>query len=155
MNPVAFLIVFLGSGLGGILRHGINQLFPTSDTAMPYGLIVINITGSILLGLLAGYFSFKGEASQHWRLFLATGICGGYTTFSGFSQETVLIAERGQLSLAGLYVIVSVTLSVAGFMAGLWAMRQLGRRGAAHQTWQSENAYAINTPFTNSREGVP
>ena len=125
MNPIAYLIVFLGSGLGGALRLGMNQLLPQTGSDFPYGLIVVNVSGSILLGFLAGYFGFKSEASQPWRLFLATGICGGYTTFSGFSQETVLIAERGQLTFAGLYVVVSVTLSVAGFIAGLWAMRQM------------------------------
>jgi len=126
MNPVPYLIVFLGAGLGGALRHGVNQLVSQwLGTNFPYGILFINITGSMLLGFLAGYFAFKGEASQHWRLFLTTGLCGGYTTFSTFSQDTVLIADRGQMAMAALYVSLSLFLSLLGFFAGLWTMRQM------------------------------
>ena len=66
------------------------------------------------MGLIAGYLAFKGEASQPWRLFLMTGILGGYTTFSAFSLDTALLYERGELGLAALYVLGSVVLSIAG-----------------------------------------
>ena len=89
------------------------------------GILLINISGSLLLGLLGGYFAFKGEASQHWRLFLTVGICGGYTTFSTFSQDAALMIERGQLSVAAVYIIASVMLSVLAFFVGMWIMRQL------------------------------
>jgi CrcB protein len=126
MKLIPYLIIFLGSGLGGMLRHGVNQV--VSDRFgmdFPFGILIINISGSLLLGLLAGYFAYKGEVSHHWQLFLTVGICGGYTTFSTFSQNTALLIERGQLSLSALYVVLSVTISVIGFFGGLWAMRQL------------------------------
>ena len=74
-------------------------------TAFPYHTFIINITGSIVMGLIAGYLAFKGEASQPWRLFLMTGILGGYTTFSAFSLDTALLYERGEIGLALFYVL--------------------------------------------------
>lgn len=127
MNTMAYLIVFLGAGLGGAARHGINQFVTgVAGAQFPFGIIAINITGSLLLGLLSGYFAFKGDESGSWRLFLTTGLCGGYTTFSTFSQDTVALIERGQPGMAAAYVSLSVILSVAAFFIGLWAMRQLG-----------------------------
>ena len=75
------------------------------------------------MGLTAGYLAFKGDPSQHWRLFLMTGILGGYTTFSAFSLDTVLLYERGELGLAVVYVLGSVVLSIAGLFAGLALVR--------------------------------
>ena len=81
--------------------------------------------GSFLMGLLAGYFAFKGEASQAWRLFFMTGILGGYTTFSAFSLDSVLLFERGQMGLAAFYIVASVVLSITGLFAGLALVRYL------------------------------
>ncbi|MEA2975394.1 MAG: fluoride exporter [Alphaproteobacteria bacterium] len=117
---MAYLIVFLGGGLGASLRHGINLLTARAfGPAFPYGTLTVNITGSIVMGLIAGYFALKGDASQHWRLFLTTGILGGYTTFSAFSLDVALLYERGEIGLAALYVVASVLLSIAGLFAGL------------------------------------
>jgi CrcB protein len=77
------------------------------------------------MGLLAGYFAFKGDASQSWRLFLTTGILGGYTTFSAFSLDSALLYERGELGFAALYVLLSVGLSIGGLFAGLALVRHL------------------------------
>jgi CrcB protein len=122
---MGFLVVFLGGGIGAALRHGVNlisaRLFGTS---FPYGTLFENVSGSLVMGLLAGYFAFKGDASQHWRLFLTTGILGGYTTFSAFSLEVALLYEHDKLGLAALYALLSVILSVAGLFAGLWLVRQ-------------------------------
>lgn len=124
---MGFLYVFIGGGLGAALRHGINLLVGrTLGTAFPYSTLLINITGSAVMGLIAGYFAFKGDASQHWRLFLTTGILGGYTTFSAFSLDTVLLYERGEIALAALYVALSVVLSIVGLMIGLAIVRQAG-----------------------------
>ena len=83
----------------------------------------VNITGSTVMGLIAGYLAFKGEASQPWRVFLMTGILGGYTTFSAFSLDAALLYERGELGLALAYVLGSVVLSIAGLFAGLALVR--------------------------------
>ncbi|HXC37593.1 MAG TPA: fluoride efflux transporter CrcB [Burkholderiales bacterium] len=119
-----YLIVFAGAGVGGAMRHGMNELVSNlAGTRFPWGIMAINVSGSLLLGLFAGYFAFKGEASQHWRLFLTTGICGGYTTFSTFSLDTVLLWERGEATMAIVYVVASVLISIAALVLGMWAMR--------------------------------
>jgi len=93
-------------------------------TAFPWHTLIENVTGSLVMGLLAGYFAFKGgDASQHWRLFLTTGILGGYTTFSAFSLDAVLLYERGETALAALYVLASVALAIGGLVAGLAMVR--------------------------------
>ena len=122
---MGYLIVFLGGGLGAILRHGSNlagmrMLGPN----FPYATIFVNVFGSLLMGLIVGYFAFKGDASQNWRLFLTTGILGGFTTFSAFSLDAVLLYERGNIGGASLYVLASVILSIVGLIAGLWMVRQ-------------------------------
>lgn len=121
---MSYILVFFGGGLGASLRHAINVgCARVCGTNFPYGTFVINITGSLVMGLIAGYLAFKGEASQPWRLFLMTGILGGYTTFSAFSLDTVLLYERGELGLAALYVVSSVVLSIAGLVTGLALIR--------------------------------
>jgi CrcB protein len=121
---MGYAIVFLGGGLGAALRHGINLgAARWLGPAFPFGTLIINVSGSLLMGLIAGYFAFRGDASQHWRLFLTTGILGGYTTFSAFSLDAALLYERGEVSLAAVYVLGSVVLSIAGLFAGLWLAR--------------------------------
>ena len=120
-----YLLVFLGAGLGGALRHAANEFTLRSfGSTYPFSTLAVNIVGSFAMGLLAGYFAFRGEAGQVWRLFLATGVLGGFTTFSAFSLEVVLLYERGAVMQAALYIVLSVALSVAGLMLGLWCFRQ-------------------------------
>ena len=121
---MGYLIVFLGGGLGAATRHGINLATArVLGIAFPYGTLLINITGSFIMGLVAAYFAFKGGASQHWRLFFTTGILGGYTTFSAFSLDAALLYERGQIGMAALYVIASGAISIVGLFAGLALVR--------------------------------
>jgi CrcB protein len=121
-----YLLVFIGGGLGSSLRHTISVASARAlGTAFPYHTFIINITGSIIMGLVAGYLAFKGGPSQHWRLFLMTGVLGGYTSFSAFSLDAALLYERGQIALALLYVLGSVVLSIAGLFAGLALVRHL------------------------------
>ena len=122
---MGFLIVFLGGGLGAALRHGVNLASARLlGVAFPYATLIENVSGSLVMGLLAAYFAFKGDASQHWRLFMTTGILGGYTTFSAFSLDAALLYERGEYSLALVYVLASVLLSIGGLFAGLALVRQ-------------------------------
>jgi CrcB protein len=122
----AYLVVFLGAGIGGAMRHGVNvaaaALF---GPGFPFGTLCVNIAGSLVMGLLAEWFALKFDPGQHWRLFLTTGILGGFTTFSAFSLDTALLYERGEPGLAALYVILSVLLSVGGLFAGLWLVRAM------------------------------
>ena len=121
-----YLLVFIGGGLGSSLRHLINVVSTRSlGTAFPFHTFIINITGSTVMGLIAGYLAFRGEATQSWRLFLMTGVLGGYTTFSAFSLDAALLYERGEIALALFYVLGSVVLSLAGLFAGLALFRHL------------------------------
>jgi CrcB protein len=124
----AYLLVFLGAGIGGALRHGVNVgCARMCGTAFPWGTLTVNVVGSFIMGALAGWLAFKaGEGwSQPLRLFLTTGILGGFTTFSAFSLDAVLIWERGQAGLAATYVAASVVLSIAGLVAGLGLIRAI------------------------------
>src|SRR5580693_70244 len=121
-----YLLVFIGGGLGSVLRHIVNVACAKCiGTTFPWGTFIINITGSTVMGLIAGYLAFKGAAAQPWRLFLMTGILGGYTTFSAFSLDTAVLYERGEIGLALFYVLGSVVFSIAGLFAGLALVRHL------------------------------
>jgi CrcB protein len=118
-----YLVVFLGAGAGGVLRHAVNRTALFFASPFPWSTLVINVTGCLAMGLLAGWLAFRGESGQTLRLFLATGILGGYTTFSAFSLDAALLWERGQFWGAAFYVGGSVVLSIASMFVGLAVMR--------------------------------
>lgn len=119
-----YLIVFLGAGLGGAMRHSVNRFAAyLFGVAFPFGTLTVNIVGSFLMGVLAGYFAFRGELSQEVRLFLTTGALGGFTTFSTFSLDTISLWERGQWMAAVIYVVASLVLAIVGLFAGLMLVR--------------------------------
>jgi CrcB protein len=123
-RAMTYLIVFLGGGLGAALRHGVNLAAARLlGSAFPYATMIENVSGSLAMGLLAGYFAFRGGIPQHWQLFLTTGILGGYTTFSTYSLDAALLYERGALGLAALYVLGSVVAAIGGLFAGLAIVR--------------------------------
>lgn len=121
---MGYLVVFFGAGIGGALRHGVNlasaKLF---GFEFPYGTVIVNIVGSLAMGLLAGYFAFRTGIPQHMRLFLTTGILGGFTTFSAFSLDAALLMERHAYWSAALYVAGSVVLSLVALFVGLSLFR--------------------------------
>jgi fluoride exporter len=118
------LLVFIGSGIGGVARLLLNNLITgLAGSGFPWGILTINVLGSTAIGLVAGWYAYRGDASAATRLFLTTGILGGFTTFSAFSLDTALLYERGQPGLAALYVAASVLLSLLGLFVGLWAIR--------------------------------
>lgn len=122
----AFLIVFLGAGIGGAMRHGVNTACAQwCGTAFPWGTVTVNVVGSFLMGAIAGWFAFRaaGGIGQHARLFLTTGVLGGFTTFSAFSLDALLLWERGQIGPATAYVLGSVMVSIAALAAGLALVR--------------------------------
>jgi fluoride exporter len=124
----SYLLVFLGAGIGGSLRHGVNLACDRAfGTGFPWGTLTVNVVGSFVMGALAAWLAFKtGEAwSQPLRLFLTTGILGGFTTFSAFSLDAVLLWERGDAGTALAYVAASVLLSVGGLIVGLALVRAI------------------------------
>jgi CrcB protein len=114
------LIVFLGAGVGGALRHGANVVaVRVLGYGFPFGTLFVNILGSFLMGLFAGYFAFRPGIGQHMRLFLTTGVLGGFTTFSAFSLDTALLVERHAYAAAAGYVVGSVFASLVALFVGL------------------------------------
>lgn len=121
-----YIIVFLGAGLGGALRHAVNvAALRLLSSSLPYGTLAVNIVGSLAVGLLAGWFAHKTDPGQLWRLFLIVGVLGGFTTFSAFSLELVLLYERGEFAAAALYALASVAISAAALFLGLFIVRQI------------------------------
>jgi CrcB protein len=121
---VGYVIVFVGAGLGGAVRHGVNRVALASGSTLPWGTFTINLLGSLLMGVIAGWFAFRGSAGQPFRLFLTTGLLGGFTTFSAFALETGLLLERGRVREAVLYACASTVLSVVVLFAGMALVRR-------------------------------
>lgn len=128
---MSYLIVFLGAGIGGAGRHGVNVLAARLfGTTFPAGTLAVNVLGCLLMGLIAGVFAFRGHLPQEMRLFLTTGILGGFTTFSAFSLDAALLWERGEVALAALYVGASVIFSLLAVAGGLAVSRLMLAGGA-------------------------
>jgi CrcB protein len=124
---VGYALVFLGGGLGAALRHGVNRAaLALVGPAIPAGTIIVNVVGSLAMGLLIGILAaVPGGTSQNLRLFVATGVLGGFTTFSAFSLDALTLWERGQSAAAIVYVVGSVALSLAAIAAGFLLSRAL------------------------------
>lgn len=122
MTPL--LAVFVGGGTGSALRWLVgNAVARMAGGAFPWGTLAVNGLGCLVLGLLTGWLATKGELSEPWRLALATGLLGGFTTFSAFSLDAVTLWERGQPMAAAGYVMVSVALGVLALVAGMAVSR--------------------------------
>lgn len=123
-----YLIVFLGAGVGGALRHGVNVAAARLlGYGFPFGTFVVNVLGSFAMGLLAGLFVYRAGIPQHMRLFLTTGILGGFTTFSTFSLDAALLIERHSWGVAAGYVVGSVAAAIAALFFGLAVFRGGGQ----------------------------
>lgn len=125
-TALAFLLVFLGAGLGGTARHAVNvaAFRLLGPNAFPYGTLAINVAGSFLMGGVVGLFAARSlVGGQDLRLFLTTGILGGFTTFSAFSLDAVSLWQRGEAAGAVAYVAVSVLGSLAALAAALLLVR--------------------------------
>ena len=124
MNPSALLAVTLGGALGSVARYVVaiyaGRWFGLD---FPWGTLIINVSGSFLIGALAESFALVWDVGQATRVFLVVGICGGFTTFSTFSLDVVTLINRGEIVAATLYVVASVALSILALYAALHVMR--------------------------------
>ena len=120
------LLVFVGGGFGAMCRYGINTVITPSSKGFPYQTILANIISSMILGLLLSYFIIKGE-NVNARLLGVVGFCGGFSTFSSFSAETVLLMQAGNFGLAILNITASVLLCILAISAGLYLGSQTFR----------------------------
>ncbi len=116
--------LWVGSGafLGGVCRFLIGELFRHTSHSFPWSTFGINIVGSLLIG---AFFAWEASTSptSAYRLFFATGVCGGFTTFSTFSWETLQLIEKGQWNLALLYAVASVILTVSACAGAFYLIK--------------------------------
>ena len=118
--------VAIGSALGGVARFLLSAAIQQkAGTVFPIGTLLVNISGSLLLGFLMSYALSTTAISPEVRGLLTAGFCGGFTTFSTFTYETMLLVEEGELGRAALYVLVSVIVSLIGVYLGITAARGL------------------------------
>lgn len=129
---IASLYVALGGGVGAVLRYQTGRLLthtlgPQAVASFPWATLTVNVLGSLLMGILAGTLARHGGegpiSSETWRLLVGVGLLGGFTTFSSFSLELMLLVERGQTAQALLYAAVSVLAGLSALYIGLIAMR--------------------------------
>ncbi len=119
------IYVAAGGALGAVTRYLMMMLIGHNlGNEYPYSTLIVNITGSFAMGILVGWLSrILPACAPEIRLFLAVGVLGGYTTFSSFSHDTITLLEEGRIGSMVSYVVLSVTLSLLGLIAGLYLMR--------------------------------
>ncbi len=115
-------LVMIGGALGSVARYGLGRCL---NAAWPYGTFAANVLGGLLMGLVMGFILRNPGESERLRLLLATGVLGGFTTFSSFSLETVQMLERRDYGSALLYAGLSVVLSVCAVALGLFIVRKV------------------------------
>jgi CrcB protein len=128
---IASLHVALGGAIGSVLRYQLGRgmthwLGAQAVTAFPWATLAVNLLGSFAMGLLAGFLARHGQGGEQWRLLVGVGLLGGFTTFSAFSLELMVLVERGQAAQAFIYAAVSVLAGLSALYLGLIAMRVAG-----------------------------
>ncbi len=118
------ILLFIGAGsfLGGISRYLLSLAIQPKTVVFPVGVLAVNIVGCFCIGLVFGLFD-RGQLSHEWRIFLATGFLGGFTTFSAFSNETFMLFRDGQTGYALLYVAASVVLGLLATWSAYLAVK--------------------------------
>jgi fluoride exporter len=116
-----------GGAIGSLLRHYMNMALShiLPDSFFPWGTFSINILGSFIMGILTAAFTYVWEPSEAARVFLTVGILGGFTTFSTFSLDIVVLMERGSYGAAAFYTAGSVLLAIGSLYGGLWLVRSI------------------------------
>ncbi|HEX7853936.1 MAG TPA: fluoride efflux transporter CrcB [Sphingobium sp.] len=125
-------LVMLGGGIGSVLRYQAGKLsLALLGRGWPWGTLFVNVSGGLVMGLFAGWLALRSAGGgESQRLFFAVGVLGGFTTFSSFSLETMLMIERGEVASALAYILVSVIASVGALALGLGIARSMMGVGA-------------------------
>ncbi|WP_104525757.1 fluoride efflux transporter CrcB [Blastococcus atacamensis] len=122
---MAYLLAAMGGAIGALARWGLAEALPSSLPGWPWATLLVNLTGCLLLGLLAAVLAGRAPGSPWARPFLGVGVLGGFTTYSTFAVETVRLADAGAAGTAAGYVVVSVVGGIAAAAAGMLAGRRL------------------------------
>jgi len=118
-----FLLVFIGGGFGSVLRYAIGRFMTNSNNGIPYATLLVNIIGSLLIGMILGLSLKNSFFSEQQTLLLATGFCGGFTTFSAFAFENSIFIKNGDYFNFALYTILSIILAVIAVFIGLFLVK--------------------------------
>ncbi|WP_299000093.1 fluoride efflux transporter CrcB [uncultured Tenacibaculum sp.] len=119
------LLVFIGGGIGSVLRYIIGKALNSSQTGIPYGTFTANILGSLFIGIILGLAAKNQALTQNHTLLLATGFCGGFTTFSTFAYENHVFLKSGDFSSFALYTIASFIIGFLAVFAGIFLVDYL------------------------------
>lgn len=117
------ILVFLGGGFGSVLRFIVGKWLNNSETGIPYGTFAANIIGSLLIGIILGLAAKNETISQSQTLLLATGFCGGFTTFSTFAYENHVFLKSGDFTSFALYTIASFVVGFLAVFAGMYLVK--------------------------------
>lgn len=117
------LLVFVGGGFGSVLRFIVGKYLNSLDTGIPYGTLAANIIGSLLIGLILGSALKHNTLSQNQILFLATGFCGGFTTFSTFTYENHIFLKSGDFITFAVYTTASFVLGISAVFLGMYLIK--------------------------------
>jgi CrcB protein len=117
------ILVFLGGGFGSALRFIVGKWLNNSETGIPYGTFAANIIGSLLIGIILGLAAKNESLSQSQTLFLATGFCGGFTTFSTFAYENHIFLKSGDFMTFAIYTIASFVVGFLAVFAGMYLVK--------------------------------
>ncbi|MDG2173132.1 MAG: fluoride efflux transporter CrcB [Flavobacteriaceae bacterium] len=120
-----FLLVFIGGGFGSGLRYLIGKYLNSSLGGFPIGTFTVNIIGSLLIGLILGYAAKENSLSQNQVLLLATGFCGGFTTFSAFAHENFQMLKTGDIMQFSVYTIGSIVVGLIAVFIGIYIAKNL------------------------------
>ena len=117
------LFVFIGGGFGSVLRYVIGKWFIRSGNTIPFATLFVNVIGSLIIGLVIGYFIKVSDTSNNYVLLLATGFCGGFTTFSTFAYENHIFLKSGDFTSFAYYTIASFVVGFLAVFAGMYIVR--------------------------------